>query len=157
MAEFYHTGYYLEPFWTIKERLNNITFEDIMGYKPPDDEEFIYYDAEIFLNGSCQLFSYALMEKLGYSPYKIEDKNHVHYFCQASYQKKRVYIDVRGMTSDFGEFLQSSCISDDEAIVITPQEISNKDLFEIEQDKMWGLPFARAIIERDKTYYSSEN
>lgn len=102
-------------------------------------------------------FSYALMKKFGYAPYKIKDKNHVHYFCQASYQKKRVYIDVRGMTSDFGEFLQSSCISADEAITITPQEISDDELFEIEQDKIWGLPFAKAIIERDKTCYSSED
>lgn len=157
MTEPYHTGYYLEPFWTIKKRLGNVTYEEVMGCTPPDDEEFIYYDAEIFLNGSCQLFSYALMKKFGYAPYKIKDKNHVHYFCQASYQKKRVYIDVRGMTSDFGEFLQSSCISADEAITITPQEISDDELFEIEQDKIWGLPFAKAIIERDKICYSSED
>ena len=61
------------------------------------------------------------------------------------------------MTSDFGEFLQSSCVSADEAITITPQEISDDELFEIEQDKIWGLPFAKAIIERDKTCYSSED
>lgn len=157
MTELYHTGYYLEPFWAIKERLESVTYEEVMGRKTPDDEEFIYDNAEIFLNGSCQLFSYALMEKFGYAPYKIKDRDHVHYFCQASYQKKRVYVDVRGMTTDFGEFLQSSCISDDEAIIITPQEISDEELFEIKQDKIWGLPFAKAIIERDTTCYSPQN
>lgn len=157
MTELYHTGYYLEPFWTIEPRLKSVTYEEVMGCKTPDDEEFIYDDAEIFLNGSCQLFSYALMEKFGYAPYKIEDSNHVHYFCQASYQGKQVYIDVRGMTTDFGEFLQSSCISDNEATAIAPQEISDEELFEIEQDKIWGLPFAKAIIERDIACYAFPN
>ena len=60
MTELYHTGYYLEPFWAIKERLESVSYEEVMGRKTPDDEEFIYDNAEIFLNGSCQLFSYAL-------------------------------------------------------------------------------------------------
>lgn len=62
-----------------------------------------YTDADDFRQGSCQLFAYALNEKYGYPVYIIEKGPYFHIFCKT--KDGLNYVDVRGMTSSFCEFI----------------------------------------------------
>lgn len=154
MPDHIHKGFYKNG--DVVKSLAAITYETIMGSAP--DEDGVYSDAAVFLMGSCQLFSYALMNAFGYIPYEIRDNsNNIHCFCQSKYQGKRVYIDVRGITSDFDEFLRTSCISHSGEITIIRQGVSKADLFPAEWDEDFGLPFARRIVKEYSAHYTVED
>ena len=69
--------------------------------------EYVYYDAEVFLHGYCHIFAYALYQKFGYDIYELSNSsdNVIHWCCISKYNEIDVYIDVRGITSNFNEFL----------------------------------------------------
>ncbi len=100
----WHKGFYNDK--NPEESLRDIRYTDFFVTLPNDDD-FVYSDAHPLLCGSCHLFALALSNVLGYTPYIIESKNQkgFHAFCQ-TYQKRHLfYIDARGATTSFDEFM----------------------------------------------------
>ena len=83
------------------EKLGTADVDDIVA---ENDTAFAFEDADDFRQGACQLFAYALKETFGYKVYKIQSGKSFHIFCKSD--DGRVYIDVRGKTSSFEEFVQ---------------------------------------------------
>lgn len=102
----WHKGFYnANDFDDITDALCEICYEEFFEY--PDDDEFPYDSAHSLLRGSCNHFAVALNKVLGYTPYIIEtsDKRGFHAFCQTYKNGKLYYVDARGMTSSFDEFM----------------------------------------------------
>lgn len=59
------------------------------------------------LHGYCTTFAKLLHRKYGYPVYKIEKKNgnYIHCFCTAIWNGITYYIDVRGITNNYDEFI----------------------------------------------------
>lgn len=110
--------------------------------------------AQIFLHGSCDLFAKQLRERYrDYDIYEILDKQGrtIHWYAQTSYHGKPVYIDVRGATTDFEEFLYEFKFS-----VGVDYEIyqRNGDTSHTAED--WvetGIRFAKSVIDANPGYY----
>ena len=102
----WHKGFYnAEGFDDITYALLKINYTDFFEY--PDDEDFPYDTAHSLLRGSCNHFAVALKNVLGYTPYIIEgaDNKGFHAFCQVFKNCRLYYVDARGMTSSFDEFM----------------------------------------------------
>lgn len=102
----WHKGFYnVEGVDDITKALLEIRYEDFYEY--PNDEEFPYDSAWSLLRGSCNHFAVALNKVLGYTPYIIETPNRkgFHAFCQVCKSGRVYYVDARGMTSSFDEFM----------------------------------------------------
>ncbi len=102
----WHKGFYnIGGIDDITDALLEINYTDFFEY--PDDEEFPYDSAHSLLCGSCNHFAVALKKVLGYTPYIIEetDRKGFHAFCQVYKNGKLYYVDARGMTSSFDEFM----------------------------------------------------
>ncbi len=102
----WHKGFYnIEGIDDITDALLEINYTDFFEY--PDDEDFPYDSAHSLLSGSCNHFAVALKNVLGYTPYIIEetDRRGFHAFCQVYKNGKLYYVDARGMTSSFDEFM----------------------------------------------------
>lgn len=102
----WHKGFYnAEGFDDISYALLKIDYADFLEY--PDDEDFPYDTAHSLLRGSCNHFAVALKNVLGYTPYIIEETNGkgFHAFCQVYKDRKLYYVDARGMTTSFDEFM----------------------------------------------------
>lgn len=109
------------------------------------------YDcASNFLMGSCQLFALELNHKYGYQIFEIRQNIAVHYFCKTIKNEKDCYIDVRGITNDFSEFLFGTNLSRKDDYTIREAKVVLDD----EWDKL-GLKFARKIIESYPEYYDT--
>lgn len=91
-------GFYTHEY--IYEALRNVVYEG--DY----DDECPYTDAYDFLQGSCDIFAEILSETFGYKRYIISDGNSFHIFCKLFYNTEEVYIDIRGYTSDYNEFVE---------------------------------------------------
>ena len=104
LSNYYHKSDLME---ISIERYEKALREADVGYSKSlledPESEFVLYDADVFRQGVCQLFAYALNEKFGYPVYKIQSINTFHVFCK-SYDKQK-YIDVRGITEDFTVFI----------------------------------------------------
>lgn len=73
-----------------------------------DDGEEHLTSAECLLRGSCQAFALKVEEILGYKAFIIREcggKGH-HVFCQATIDGKNAFIDARGVTTSFDEFME---------------------------------------------------
>lgn len=102
----WHKGFYnAEGFDDITYALLKIDYTDFFEY--PDDEDFPYDTAHSLLRGSCNHFAVALKNVLGYTPYIIEETEGkgFHAFCQVYKDWRLYYVDARGMTSSFDEFM----------------------------------------------------
>ena len=102
----WHKGFYnVDDVDDITDALLKIRYTDFFEY--PDDEEFPYDSAQSHLRGSCNHFAVALKNVLGYTPYIIEktDKKGFHAFCQVYKNGRLYYVDARGVTSSFDEFM----------------------------------------------------
>ena len=99
----WHKGFYNTD--NITDALCKIRYTDFFEY--PDNEEFPYDSAHSLLRGSCNHFAVALKNVLGYTPYIIEttDKRGFHAFCQVPKNRDLYYVDARGVTSSFDEFM----------------------------------------------------
>lgn len=99
----WHKGFYNTD--DITDALCKISYTDFFEY--PNDDEFPYDSAHSLLRGSCNHFAVALKNVLGYTPYIIEtiDKRGFHAFCQVSRNGRLYYVDARGVTSSFDEFM----------------------------------------------------
>lgn len=148
-----HKGFYNEGNPT--NELSKIYYEHYFEY--PDDEEFPCDTACTLLCGYCHLFALTLQEILGYTPYVIEgnNKKSFHAFCQAYRNGKWYYIDARGITSSFDEFLSgiTTFVTDEYTIRI----LEDKDIEEREKDSKYdeeAKAFAKTIIETNKECYT---
>lgn len=98
-----HKGFYNDDVPT--DSLQEIRYTDF--FDEPDDEDFPYCSAYQLLCGSCHLFALSLNKILGHNVYVIEGINDrgFHVFCQINKHKEWYYVDARGITSSFGEFM----------------------------------------------------
>lgn len=73
-----------------------------------DDDEEHLTSADCLLWGSCQAFALKVEEILGYEAFIIEERERprFHAFCQAYLNGKKAYIDARGVTTSFDEFME---------------------------------------------------
>lgn len=115
-----------------------------------NDERFIFYNADVFRQGVCQLFAYALNQKFGYMVYEIKVAGAFHIFCKTLDNQ---YVDVRGMTPSFSEFicgLELPHIDNDTSVSYSFSDGDfNGDYHDI------ALIFANALIEHDLRRYKA--
>ena len=150
----WHKGFYHDE--NLIDALGKVHFEDFL--EVPDDDEFPYCTANQLLRGSCHIFSLALEKVFGYTPYIIEGKNQksFHSFCQSYNPQKHIwyYIDARGVTTSFDEFMDVAreFVSDEYTI----RKMNEEDIMELKKDDNYyeiALNFAVAVIEKYKEYY----
>ena len=147
----WHKGFYIDK--DFGDVLCHIYYEDFFEY--PEDEEFPYTTAHDLLRGSCNHFSLGLQNLLGYTPYIIEGDNKVsfHSFCQIYKKGLWYYVDARGITTSFDEFMEvaKEFVSDKYSI----RAVNDTDIEEWKDDKYYdkALAFAEAVIEKYKECY----
>ena len=150
----HHKGFYNDGNPT--DPLEKIYYNDF--FDSPDDEDFPYFSAYQLLCGSCHLFALSLRKLLGYNVYIIEGINErgFHVFCQINKYKKWYYVDARGITSSFSEFMDiAQTFVTDEYII---RQIDNDDIAEWEDDDYYeeATAFAEAVINKYKECYTLE-
>lgn len=151
----FHNGYYAEANKNMELCLRKIEFDDCNIISHDENmTECPYNDAYVFLHGSCDLFARALYERFRYEIYEIKsrDGKSNHWFGQFNYQGKRIYIDVRGATTDFAEFFSEFEILIGDDFRICLQNIEDQDIhvewFDI------GMQIAHKIINMHPEYYN---
>lgn len=153
MRNEHHKGFYNDG--KPEESLLKIYYSDFFEY--PDDSEFPYDTAWSLLCGSCHYFVLSLNKEFGYSPYIIEGKTKrgFHAFCQICIGKKWYYVDARGITSSFDEFMDVAKTFVSDEYIIRP--VTSDDIVEWENDEFYkeeGRAFADAVIKKYKECYS---
>ena len=141
----WHKGFYIET--NPEQHLLDINYTDF--FENSDDKFFLYDNALQLLRGSCHLFALSLSKILGYSPYLIENRSGgFHAFCQVHKNNQLFYIDARGATTSFDEFMDvAGDFVHDEFIV---REITQQDIEEWENNEDYyeeALAFAEAVIK----------
>lgn len=150
MENYIHKGYYAKRHILCEYELKKVGV-DLFPQLEIDDpnERCPYTDASDFLMGSCQLFAIELNEKYGYPIYEINLNGQlIHCFCKVQENDTTYYIDVRGITTDFTEFMS-------EVNVLASANFKIKEYADESLDE-WdevGLRFARLLIERNPEYY----
>lgn len=141
-----HKGFYNCD--NAESALNKIAYTDYFDAEP--NEEFPYGTADSLLRGSCQLFALSLSKMFGYQAYVIECiyTKRFHAFCRVSKNGQLYYIDARGVTTSFDEFMEvaSFFVPSDyniREITSTDLEVWNSD----EEYLMEALAFAEAVIK----------
>lgn len=147
----FHKGFYENSKENSKSQFRKIINEDLT--KELEDMDCIYYNAEIFLHGICHIFAYALQQRFGYDILEIKSKSGttVHWCCSSIYDQKVAYIDVRGITTDYDEFLLEF------QPLIGENPSKNKIVDSMDYEDEWepaGLKFANKIITKYYEYYS---
>lgn len=148
----WHKGFYINQ--DFGDVLNHIYYEDFFEY--PDDEEFPYASAGQLLRGSCNIFALGLQKAFGYTPYIIkgDNKKGFHSFCQIYIKGTWYYVDARGITTSFDEFMEvaKEFVSDKYTI----RAVNDTDIEEWKDDKYYdkALAFAEAVIEKYKECYT---
>ena len=118
------------------------------------DGEFPYSSANDLLSGSCDSFALALHKLLNYSPYIIKEASDkgFHAFCQVYKGGEWYYVDARGMTTSFSEFVNGIKFFVNSEFIIRP--VSARDIMDWKSSNEYsdyGLKFAEAFIERYNT------
>lgn len=160
---YFHAGHYCKlskEHWNIEDLLKeakNPQFVD--NEDESEDAQNIYYDASIFLQGACHLFSLALHQEFGYNAFAIRKRTSCHFFCQATYQGVPVYIDVRGATTSWEEFFSGLLGDFHDQAEITSQDIEETAKLD-DPDDLYaadGLAFAKHLIHEHPEYYDISN
>ena len=157
----FHTGYHTGPSETYAEMssiLSQVKNDDFTDNSDVELDRYNFYkDASIFLQGACHLFSLALHQEFGFEAYRIRFERSIHYFCISTYNGRKVYIDIRGATTNFQEFVSGTMLpnracSDYE---FTPQNIEEDAKLEDEDDYFAeeGLAFAKKLIQEHPEHY----
>lgn len=149
----WHKGFYNDD--DITKSLCEISYSDFFEY--PDDDEFPYDSAHSLLRGSCNHFAVALQKVLGYTPYIIEGKDGkgFHAFCQINKGKTWCYIDARGITTSFDEFM--SVAAEFVSGEYTIKEVTSDIIKDWEKDIPYNeeaYAFAEAVINKYRNYYT---
>lgn len=149
----WHKGFYNED--DVTYALYRISYTDF--FEDPDDDEFPYDAADSLLCGSCQFFALSLQKVLGYNPYIIQgnDESSFHVFCQIYQRSKWYYVDARGITTSFDEFMSVARMYVSGEYSIRP--VASDDIEEWEKGsdfKEEAYAFSEAIIEKYRGYYT---
>lgn len=146
----FHKGFYESCKENYMKQLLNIRSNN------QDMELKTYYSAEFFLHGICHIFAYDLHRKFGYDILELKNKSGgmTHWCCVSDYKGKKLYIDDRGATTDYNEFLAE--FQPNMGNHPLEKIIDEKDLIDINDDfeDEEQLKFADDIIERYYNYYS---
>ena len=148
----YHKGFYnqSDPI----NSLRKILYQDF--FPVPKDEEFPYTWACDLLMGSCHLFALALKQIFNYTPYIIEPnhKRGFHVFCEIYKNGQWYYIDARGITTSFNEFMEVAKIFVTDEYSIRPIEQSDIDKWNNDDNYVKeGKAFAEKVIKKYKAFY----
>lgn len=147
------SGFYAPHYIDAEQALNDIVCETVLDIEEWENLNHPYQHLSIFLHGSCQLFALALNKKYGYPVYEIlQNGEMVHSFCIMPYLRQKMYIDIRGATSDFEDFMRGVCIIDGKEYSLRLRNIQEDERLNNEWDDI-GYAFARAIIEKFSEYY----
>ena len=148
----WHKGFYNDD--DITKSLCEISYSDFFEY--PDDDEFPYDSAHSLLRGSCNHFAVALQKVLGYTPYIIEGKDGkgFHAFCQVCRNGSVCYIDARGITSSFDEFMEVAGQFVKGEYIIRPAKDADLNAAPSEDYYKEGSAFAKSVIEKYKECYT---
>ena len=146
-----HKGFYNDR--DPEQHLSEICYADF--FEKPDDENFAYDDAGALLRGACHLFALSLARFLGYNAYLIEAKGGgLHAFCQVYRDNQLYYIDARGATTSFDEFMEvAGYFAAGEFCV---REITVQDIEEWENTESYyeeALLFAETVIKEYEQCY----
>ena len=154
------TGYYCmvsADYYSMKECLEKIPNPQFVD--PEDDSsEFhnVYEVASIFLQGSCHLFSLALHQEFGYNAFEIRKGMDCHFFCKATYMGEPIYIDIRGATTSWEEFLSGTYADFHDYDEIIPPDIEETAKLD-DPDDLYaedGLAFAKYLIHEHPEHYN---
>ena len=150
-----HKGFYNDDNPT--KSLSKIDYTDFQTL--PDDDEFPYISAHDLLCGSCECFALALKAMFDYNVYIIEEKGGqgFHVFCQIYKKRNWYYVDARGITTSFSEFMDIAKIFLHDEYIIRP--VDANDIDEWESDSNYneeGYAFAEAVITKYKECYTLE-
>ena len=150
-SNIFHTGFYKEFRWNIENKLKEI--------ENPNYDEKLYdldcpYDnAYIFLQGICNIFALCLHNKYGYEICELNDENGTcHYFCIDYNKGVKRYIDVRGITTSYEEFINEFPNLKNKNI-IQHKKINPLDF---KDDEIWenaGYKFAEYVIDEKEKFY----
>ena len=147
------TGYYTSKYVLADDYLEKV--KNPFWKEDLDLEESLYEDARIFLQGSCHLFAYALSECFGYEIIEICNNKCVgnHYYCVTHVDNIPIYIDVRGATGDWMDFIIGAKYIDASDYRLIKHKIEEK-YEELNSDgAKFGYKFAQYIIsEHIETY-----
>ena len=155
LGEFFacHKGFYNDE--DIIKTLISIRYSDF--FEEPDDEEFPYDSAYSLLCGSCHIFALTLRKILNYDVYIIEGNNKrgFHAFCQIYRNKEWYYVDARGITTSFDEFMETAkgFVSDEYTI----RPVSEDDIEEWKKDSNYdeeAYAFAEILIKKFEYCYT---
>lgn len=149
----WHKGFYHDK--NITESLCEIRYTDFFEY--PDDDYFPYESAAVLLRGSCNHFAVSLQKILGYIPYVIRGKDNkgFHAFCQIYKSGTFYYVDARGITTSFDEFMMVAREFVSDEYTINP--VTVEDIEEWEANSEYdeeAYAFAEAVIIKYKDYYT---
>lgn len=148
----WHKGFY--NYSDPEKPLCDISYTDY--FRKPDDVNFAYDDAHPLLRGSCHIFALSLSKVLGYKPYLIEskDRKHFHAFCQMRRDHQLFYVDARGATTSFDEFMDVAGDFVPGEFII--REINSQDIEEWKIDEDYfeeALLFAETVIKTFEECY----
>ena len=150
--KYYCTDLYLLQLSSMEKTLQDIDFDNL--YRIKIEGDCPYSNANDFLMGSCELFALALSRKYGYQVYEIvQDGKMKHAFCIAVYKGVKLYIDVRGITSNYKEFLLGVRVNKNNSFFIQKRNTVEDEQLKGEWDKE-GYGFAVAIIKNFPQYYT---
>ena len=152
----FHKGFYENDVESIKTQLGKI--KSINSAEIFKNGDCVYYEANIFLHGICHIFAYVLHQKFGYDILEVKNKSGsmIHWCCITKHNGRKLYIDVRGMTTDYDEFLSE--FQPDIGLKPLKNKIINLENYEDEWKETDQLQFASEIITKYYSYYSlSEN
>lgn len=121
-----------------------------LGQMVENDCHFVFYDADMFRQGVCQLFAYVLHRKFGYKVYIIKAEKGFHIFCKTLDGQ---YVDVRGMTHSFSEFIGGLELPDIKDDTSEPYSFCDND-FDGDYHNV-ALVFANELIEHDIQRYKT--
>lgn len=155
-----HKGYYNEE--DCQDILFGIDYSDRPECpKDEDDEEekasFIWSCAGFLLQGECNCFALALRDIFGYPLYIMETENKIgfHAFCKVSRNRKSYYIDARGATTSFEEFMTVARLFVGDQYIMRPA--TTEDVEEWESDDEfyeYASSFSKVFISDHKEYYT---
>ena len=138
-----------------EKALCNIMYSDFLEY-PEEDDDFPYISAHGLLCGSCNHFAMSLSKIFNYNPYIIEGNNKrgFHVFCQIHKKGRWYYVDARGITSSFDEFMDVAKIFVTDEYTIRP--VTSSDIQEWENYSDYNkeaYAFAEAVIKKYENCY----
>lgn len=151
-----HCGFYKE-LDSLLEDYGDSDFGFLENINMMCEDPFGVYD---FLHGYCNEFAYMLNEKYGYPIYEIVDHTGtlIHSFARLDQNNIHYFIDVRGITTDYHEFISEFEDWTDEETSIEntfPVNLLDKGVRERNTPSKGNREFIEKLFSDYGDYYSS--